>query len=141
MVRRMKNLEVFNLTVKQVRGWSDGADQDVEIAAMQPILDCLKVLGRLPLKNVTVVVTDKNVEDYMRIGGARYIHVGRLRSRCWTVNERREWAKGVNKAIFGEKAVIWTVQSKATTVSLAVDEGEWNELRSWLRSLVAEALV
>ncbi len=62
MVREMGNLERVSVGISE----PDGPRQKDKLAALQPILDSLKLFAQLPLRSMTVVMKNKALEEYAR---------------------------------------------------------------------------
>lgn len=98
LVNRMKHLEHISISLNQPMNWSTTNEKEKKVAAMQPMFDCLMRLRKLPLKTMTVVVSDKTLENYFRLPPTAFAWFHP--ERYWRVGESREWVHMLKKAFF-----------------------------------------
>lgn len=100
LTRQATLIENMNVSLDIGHVWTmvRSRDPDQNYAAMGNVRQILMVLGKLPLKTVTLIVSDRSMSRPMRRSEAD-LH--------WNVGERQKWADGVKRDLLmkGKKAV------------------------------------
>ena len=88
----MTLINTIYINVDQQPLWTSSADAEQKKQDMKPVLDCLAILGRIPAKSTTIVVSDQYLSQNSEYIRSPYSIFITLR---WTMEEKRMWVAEV----------------------------------------------
>ena len=92
VIQHMTLLETIYINVDQHPLWATSHDAEQKERDMEPLLDCLAILGRIPAKSTTIVVSDQHLsKNQERLVSAPSSFI----THRWTMEEKRMWVAEV----------------------------------------------
>ena len=108
VVQHMTLLEKVYVNLDQWPTWPTiSVDRERYIDAMQPVLNCLAILGKTSTPSIEIIVSDQHLSN--KFGGSAALDPGTQAMWAeirWTLEEKRKWVEKVKLAIRASQLLV-----------------------------------